>query len=123
MPNTTAVQAPLTARTGRNPASALRFILAFGVVSLFADMTYEGMRLLKRMFWNEYMKAYEACLGASSTVNAPWYVVPADDKDNARLIVSQIVVDAFKELRMAYPETTSQRRAELQSIRKTLTKS
>ncbi len=76
----------------------------------------------ERKFWKDYMKAYEACLGATSTRNAPWYVVPADDKENARLIVSQIVVDAFKELGMAYPETTARRRAELQSIRKTLTK-
>jgi len=76
----------------------------------------------ERKFWKEYMKAYEACLRATSTTNAPWYIVPADDKDNSRLIVSQIVVDTLKELGMAYPETTAQRRAELKSIRKTLTK-
>ena len=50
------------------------------------------------------MKAYEECLGATSTSDAPWYVVPADDKENARLIVSQIVLDAFEELEMTYPE-------------------
>ncbi len=76
----------------------------------------------ERKFWKDYMKAYEACLGATSTTHAPWYVVPADDKENARLIVSQIVVDVFRDLEMAYPETTARRRAELQSIRKTLTK-
>ena len=41
------------------------------------------------------MQAYEACLSATSTTDAPWYVVPADDKKNARLIISQIVLDAF----------------------------
>ena len=49
------------------------------------------------------MKAYEACLNATSTHHAPWYVVPADDKDNARLIVSQIVLDALNELRWHIP--------------------
>ncbi len=76
----------------------------------------------ERKFWDEYMKAYEACLSATSTIDAPWYVVPADDKENARLIVSQIVVDAFKELKMAYPKTTPKRRAELKDIRKMLAK-
>jgi hypothetical protein len=68
------------------------------------------------------MKAYEACLSATSTHHAPWYVVPADDKENARLIVSRIVLDALKDLRMAYPKTTAKRRRELKSIRKLLAK-
>lgn len=68
------------------------------------------------------MKAYEDCLSATSTNQAPWYVVPADDKENARLIVSQIVLDAFHDLKMAYPKTTPKRRQELQSIRKLLAK-
>ena len=68
------------------------------------------------------MKAYEECLSATSTEAAPWYVVPADDKDNARLIVSQIVLDALNELKMAYPKTTAKRRRELKSIRKLLAK-
>ncbi len=66
------------------------------------------------------MNAYEACLNATSTLLAPWYVVPADDKDNARLIVSQIVLDVFNDLKMAYPKTTAKRRRELNSIRKLL---
>ena len=76
----------------------------------------------ERKYWKHYMKAYEECLNATSTHHAPWYVVPADDKENARLIVSQIVLDALKELKMAYPKTTAKRRRELQSIRKQLTK-
>jgi PPK2 family polyphosphate:nucleotide phosphotransferase len=74
----------------------------------------------ERKFWDDYRKAYEECLGATSTNEAPWYVVPADDKENARLIVSQIVVDAFEELDMSYPKTTAKRREELRSIRKRL---
>jgi len=76
----------------------------------------------ERKYWNHYMKAYGACLSETSTRHAPWYVVPADDKENARLIVSSIVVDAFKELKMAYPRTTAKRRQELESIRKQLAK-
>jgi len=74
----------------------------------------------ERKYWRDYMQAYEACLHATSTHHAPWYVVPADDKENARLIVSQIVLDALNELKMAYPITTSKRRQELKSIRKLL---
>jgi PPK2 family polyphosphate:nucleotide phosphotransferase len=76
----------------------------------------------ERKYWNHYMEAYEACLSATSTHRAPWYVVPADDKENSRLIVSQIVLDTFTELKMAYPKTTAKRAKELKSIRKLLTK-
>jgi PPK2 family polyphosphate:nucleotide phosphotransferase len=74
----------------------------------------------ERKYWKDYLKAYEACLTATSTHHAPWHVVPADDKENARLIVSQIVLDALNELKMAYPKTTAKRRRELKSIRKKL---
>ncbi|MFZ0707652.1 MAG: ADP-polyphosphate phosphotransferase [Candidatus Korobacteraceae bacterium] len=76
----------------------------------------------ERKFWKDYVKAYEACLSATSTHHAPWYVVPADDKENARLIVSRIVLDALKALKMAYPKATEKRQSELRSIRKQLTK-
>ena len=75
----------------------------------------------EREFWPAYMTAYEECLGATSTADCPWYVVPADDKENARLIVSQIILDTFDGLGMSYPEVTLERAAQLQSIRKTLT--
>ena len=76
----------------------------------------------ERKYWNDYKEAFEACLQATSTRHAPWYVVPADDKENARLIVSQIVIDAFNGLKMTYPETTASRRRELKSIGKLLAK-
>ncbi|MGB7726516.1 MAG: ADP-polyphosphate phosphotransferase [Candidatus Acidiferrum sp.] len=76
----------------------------------------------ERKFWKDYRVAFEECLHATSTHHAPWYVVPADDKENARLIVSQIVIDTFHELKMAYPETTAKLWRELKSIRKLLTK-
>jgi PPK2 family polyphosphate:nucleotide phosphotransferase len=74
----------------------------------------------ERKYWKHYMKAYEDCLQATSTHHAPWYAVPADDKENARLIVSRIVLDALKDLKMAYPKTTEKRRQELQVIGKQL---
>jgi PPK2 family polyphosphate:nucleotide phosphotransferase len=76
----------------------------------------------ERKYWKHYTEAYEACLSATSTHHAPWYVVPADDKENARLVVSRIVLDSLNELKMAYPTTTAKRRRELKSIRKLLTK-
>ncbi|MFZ1073857.1 MAG: ADP-polyphosphate phosphotransferase [Verrucomicrobiia bacterium] len=76
----------------------------------------------ERKFWKDYTKAYEACLGATSTGHAPWHVVPADDKANAHLIISQIILDALKELKMSYPKADRARRKELQSFRKLLAK-
>ena len=74
----------------------------------------------ERKFWKDYMKAYEECLSSTSTKDAPWHVVPADDKPNARLIVSQIILDTLEGLKMTYPKTSPKRRQELQSIRKRL---
>lgn len=74
----------------------------------------------ERKFWKHYMKAYEACLSATSTRVAPWYIIPADDKPNARLIISQIILDTFNRLKLAYPKLSGKRRRELQAIRKLL---
>ena len=74
----------------------------------------------ERESWKHYMKAYEACLGATSTATAPWYIVPADDKQSARLFVSQIILNRLEELKMSFPETTPQRLRELQDMRKQL---
>jgi PPK2 family polyphosphate:nucleotide phosphotransferase len=76
----------------------------------------------EREYWKDYQEAYEDCLHATSTRHAPWYVVPADDKENARLIVSKIVLDALTALKIGYPKTTEARHAELLSIRKLLEK-
>jgi PPK2 family polyphosphate:nucleotide phosphotransferase len=74
----------------------------------------------ERGFWKQYMEAYEDCLTATSTNIAPWYVVPADDKENAWLIVSSIIVNALKDLKMSYPKLDAKRRQELQSMRRLL---
>jgi PPK2 family polyphosphate:nucleotide phosphotransferase len=74
----------------------------------------------ERRYWNRYRDAYERCLAATSTADAPWYVVPADDKQNARLIVSQVILDALKSLGVRYPGVSDERRRELKRIRKQL---
>jgi PPK2 family polyphosphate:nucleotide phosphotransferase len=75
----------------------------------------------ERQHWPQYMQAYEECLSATSTADAPWYAVPADDKENARLIVSTIVVETLRELKMSYPTTDAARKKELAAMRRILT--
>lgn len=81
---------------------------------------FSASDIKERKYWKDYMQAYQECMSATSTQHAPWFVVPADDKDNARLIVSQIVIDALTALHMTYPKSSGKRRQELQSIRKQL---
>ena len=76
----------------------------------------------ERKYWKQYMQAYEACLSATSTKTAPWHIVPADDKKNARLIISHIILETLQGLNMSYPQPTSARRKELQVIRNRLAK-
>ena len=78
--------------------------------------------LAERKLWDRYMEAYEDCLGATSTGTAPWHVVPADDKLNARLIVSRVVIDVLQGFGMSYPRVSAARRRELRAIRKQLEK-
>jgi PPK2 family polyphosphate:nucleotide phosphotransferase len=81
---------------------------------------FSAADIAERQYWKEYMKAYEKCLSATSTQQAPWYVVPADDKLNARLIVSRIVLDTLEQLRLSYPKSSTGRRRELRLLRKQL---
>jgi polyphosphate kinase 2 (PPK2 family) len=83
---------------------------------------FSAADIAERKFWKEYTKAYEECLTATSTRNAPWFVVPADDKENARLVVSRIALDTLEGLKMTYPKTSAERRRELLSIRRQLAK-
>jgi PPK2 family polyphosphate:nucleotide phosphotransferase len=76
--------------------------------------------LVERQFWKEYQEAYEDCLAATSTDQAPWYVVPADDKLNARLIISQVVLNTLKDLKMNFPKFDKARVKELQSLKQQL---
>ena len=74
----------------------------------------------EREFWKHYMRAYEECLSATSTAIAPWYIVPADDKASARLIVSQIILDTLSALGSSYPKIDAKQRRELHAARRQL---
>jgi PPK2 family polyphosphate:nucleotide phosphotransferase len=83
---------------------------------------FSAADLAERDRWREYMRAYEDCLEATSTAHAPWYVVPADDKENARLIVSRVLVDAMQQLELRYPRLDRAKQTELKRIRRQLLK-
>ncbi len=74
----------------------------------------------ERGFWEDYRKAYEKCLSETSTKDAPWFVVPADDKLSARLIVSHIILEKLESMKLAFPEVSEERRKELKAIRSQL---
>lgn len=78
--------------------------------------------MTERKYWKQYMKAYEACMSATSTKDSPWYVVPADEKKDAQLIVSKILLDTLGKLKLRYPELDAKERQQLKSIRRMLEK-
>ncbi|HVZ21872.1 MAG TPA: polyphosphate kinase 2 family protein [Vicinamibacterales bacterium] len=77
--------------------------------------------LKERSYWKQYMAAYDETIRETTTKAAPWYVVPADHKWYARLVISQILIDALEALNLAYPAVDPQRRRVLEGLRKTLT--
>lgn len=74
----------------------------------------------ERGFWDDYQTAYEEAINATATQEAPWYVIPADDKKNMRIIVSNIIRQEMESLDMEYPQVSEARRAELQNHRAAL---
>lgn len=83
---------------------------------------FSAADVAERRCWPDYMRAYEACLSATSTAHAPWYVVPADDKENARLIVSRIIVATLEDLDLSYPKVSASQKRALQAARRRLVK-
>lgn len=81
---------------------------------------FEEGDIKERAYWHEYMKAYEDAINATATEKAPWYVVPADDKKNMRLIVGQILIEELKKMNMSYPETTPERQTTLKKLLATI---
>jgi PPK2 family polyphosphate:nucleotide phosphotransferase len=78
--------------------------------------------LREREYWKDYQKAYAECLGTTSSKQAPWYVVPADRKKDARLIISSVILEALRGLKMSYPKPDKKRRKELQITHQMLMK-
>ena len=110
---------------GSNPgkyaiAAWPRSLISQRVSGSWSNCKFSMADVEERKFWKQYIKAYGECLSATSKKEAPWYIVPADDKENARLIVSQVILDAMDDLKMAYPTVNAERRKELQRLRKDL---
>ncbi len=76
----------------------------------------------ERDYWDQYMTAYAACLGATSTRSSPWYAIPADDKENARLIVMRVILETFRALQQSYPKISPEQAKDLRRIRARLAK-
>jgi PPK2 family polyphosphate:nucleotide phosphotransferase len=76
--------------------------------------------IAERRYWKDYMAAYRDCIAETSTKHSPWYVVPADDKQNMRLIVSKVILERLQQLEMSWPKVTDERRAQLANYRKLL---
>jgi PPK2 family polyphosphate:nucleotide phosphotransferase len=74
----------------------------------------------ERTYWKDYMKAYEELIKNTSTKNCPWYVVPADNKSFARIVIASAVINALSEMDLKYPNVGKEKIAELKAIRETL---
>lgn len=77
---------------------------------------FDEQDVKERGFWNEYQQAYEDLINATSTTKCPWYVIPADDKKNMRLIVAKVIVNELKKLNMTYPESDEARHNALKKM-------
>jgi len=76
--------------------------------------------VMERQHWAEYMHAYEQAIRATATKDAPWYVVPADNKWYTRLVVAAAIADALERLELAYPVIDAAQRKALAAARKLL---
>jgi PPK2 family polyphosphate:nucleotide phosphotransferase len=74
----------------------------------------------ERKDWEKYMDCYQELLDKTSSPNSPWYVIPGNDKKNARLIISRIILGELKSLDMHFPEVTDEFRAKLKAVKDVL---
>ena len=74
----------------------------------------------ERDYWDDYMDAYEKMIQETATKDAPWYVVPADNKWFTRVVVAAAVIDALADLELAYPEVGGDKLKELAAAKKKL---
>ena len=74
----------------------------------------------ERGYWDDYMKAYETAINETAAPHAPWYIIPANDKKNMRLIVGQVVLEEMKKMNLHYPKVSDERREELKKFREML---
>lgn len=81
---------------------------------------FEEGDVKEREHWNEYMNAYEEMINATSSPSCPWYIIPADDKKNMRLMVAQVIADTMSKMPMDYPESSLERQNLLKSLISTI---
>lgn len=81
---------------------------------------FSSADIKERVFWKDYMKAYEEMIRETSTKESPWYVVPADNKSFARIVIASAIIDAMAGMKLSYPEVSEEKIAELQEIKKAL---
>lgn len=74
----------------------------------------------ERQFWNEYQKAYEEAISATSQEYAPWFIIPSDQKWWGRLLIASIISLEFDKMNFSYPEATEEQLAQLQEAKKQL---
>jgi PPK2 family polyphosphate:nucleotide phosphotransferase len=74
----------------------------------------------ERSFWDDYMRAYEDMIRETSTPEAPWYVIPADNKWFTRVAVAAAIIDTLEELKLSYPEVSADKLKEIEAARKLL---
>lgn len=86
------------------------------IQDLTKNWKFEEGDVKERDSWKKYQKAYEEMVNETASKNAPWYVIPADDKKNMRLIISTVILEKMKDLKMEYPESTPERQAILQGL-------
>ncbi|MDZ4815522.1 MAG: polyphosphate kinase 2 family protein [Verrucomicrobiota bacterium] len=74
----------------------------------------------ERQHWNQYMEAYSVAISETTTNDSPWYIVPADDKRNARLIISAVLLETLTRLKLKYPEVSDEMKAEIEKSKQAL---
>jgi PPK2 family polyphosphate:nucleotide phosphotransferase len=77
---------------------------------------FQEQDVKERTLWPQYMNAYEDCINKTASEHSPWYVIPADDKKNMRLLVSQVLINEMQQMDICYPEPTPERQAQLQQL-------
>ena len=74
----------------------------------------------ERGFWDQYMAAYQDLIKNTATPDSPWYIIPADNKSYARIIIASAILNALNEMDLEYPKVSKEKMAELQEIKKAL---
>ena len=83
---------------------------------------FNAADLKERGFWDDYQEAYEDAINETTTNYAPWYVIPADDKPTARLIVAKILLDELKKLKVDFPKLSKEEKIQFEEYKKALEK-